>query len=178
MEIPSHLIESVRSGDAVLVLGAGASAGATKNNGEPAPTTPELTKFLADKYLGGQLADAPLHIVSELAISESSLPAVQESIRQVLDEIQPAPFHRLIPTFQWHGLATTNYDLVIERAYQQCQSPSQNVVPMIKDGDLVDDKLRSSRNILLLKLHGCITRTTDSSIPLILSTEQIRRSQK
>ena len=172
MEIPSHLTQSVRSGDAVLMLGAGASVGAAKPNGEPAPMTQDLIMLLADKYLGGKLTDAPLHVVSDLAISESSLPAVQETIRQALHEIQPAPFHRLIPTFQWHGLATTNYDLVIERAYQQCNNPSQRVVPLIKDGELIDEKLRSHQDILLLKLHGCITRTTDDSIPLIMSTEQ------
>lgn len=114
----------------------------------------------------------PLPIVAELAISESDLGTVQEYIRTVFTDLQPARFHDLLPTFKWTAIATTNYDLVIERAYDRSRTPFQEPVPFIKNGDRVNARLRSPGSFMLLKLHGCITRTTDTAIPLILSVDQ------
>ena len=140
--------------------------------GQTVPTGRKLASLLSTKFLGRAHADDPLPIVAELAISESDLFTVQEYIRTLFTDIQPAPFHELLPTFKWAGLATTNYDLVIERAYNRCLNPSQEPIPFIRNGDRVNAKLSSPRSLMLLKLHGCITRTDDASLPLILSTDQ------
>ena len=172
MEIPVNLLENVNDGNVVLVLGAGASIGASRTDGSSAPTSTALAKLIADKFLGGEHETDPLQIVAELAISESSLPQVQEFIRDVFQDINPSAFHLLIPTFKWAALATTNFDLVIERAYSTCTSRTQELVPMIQNGDQIDNKLKSATSLRLLKLHGCITRTYDQSVPLILSIDQ------
>ena len=172
MEIPSVLIDDVRSGAVVLVLGAGASMGATNTQGEEAPAGRELAETLSTKFLGGAHANDPLRHIAELAMSETSLADVQDYIRDIFKDIHPAPFHRLLTTFSWSALATTNFDLVIERAYDQNQQRVQDLVPLIKNGDRVDENLRSNRSLMLLKLHGCITRTHDDDLPLILSVDQ------
>ncbi len=172
MNVPSSLLDNVRDGKVVLVLGAGASVGATNSAGEAPPTGTALAKLLSDRFLGGELDDNSLPVVAELAISESDLLTVQEYIRIIFQDFQPAAFHELLPTFKWAGLATTNYDLVIERAYEQCKNRAQELVPLIKNGDRVEERLSSPRSMMLLKLHGCITRTADSSVPLILSVDQ------
>ena len=169
---PHHLLDSVKSGNVVLVLGAGASIGAATPTGQTVPTGRKLASLLSTKFLGRAHADDPLPVVAELAISESDLFTVQEYIRTLFTDIQPAPFHELLPTFKWAGLETTNYDLVIERAYNRCLNPSQEPIPFIRNGDRVNAKLSSPRSLMLLKLHGCITRTDDASLPLILSTDQ------
>ena len=143
----------------------------------PLPSSKAVPKAVprwirANKFLGGAHTDDPLPIVAELAISESDLPTVQEYIRTLFADLQPAPFHDLLPTFKWAALATTNYDLVIERAYDRCKQRAQEPVPFIKNGDRVNEKLRSHRSLMLLKLHGCITRTADTTVPLILSVDQ------
>ena len=69
MHIPDHLLDSVRSGNVVLVLGSGASIGAAAPNGRSAPTAMELATLLSNKFLGGAHTDDPLPIVAELAIS-------------------------------------------------------------------------------------------------------------
>ena len=172
MHIPDHLLDGVRSGNVVLVLGAGASLGAATPQGRTAPTAVELATLLSNKFLGGAHTDDPLQIVAELAISESDLSTVQEYIRSLFADLQPASFHELLPTFRWAGLATTNYDIVIERAYDRCKNRAQEPVPFIRNGDRVNERLRSHRSLMLLKLHGCITRTTDTTVPLILSVDQ------
>ena len=172
MIVPNLLLDSIQSGNAVLVLGAGASVGAVNPTGMPIPMGPDLSRLLAQKFLGGEHANDPLARVAELSISESDLFTVQEYIRTLFQDLQPADFHRLLPTFKWTAIATTNYDLVIERAYSQHKETFQKPVPFIKDGNRVDEKLKSPLSFMLLKLHGCITDTADHTVPLILSVDQ------
>lgn len=173
MKIPGYLLEQVRDGNVVLLLGAGASMGAADSNGNPPPMGQKLAEMLAAKFLGGENKDQPLQVVAELAISESSQPIVQDYIRVIFEDIWPSEFHKLLTTFKWKGLATTNFDIVIERAYEDRKKDrTQDLVPFIKDGDRVEDKLRSLRSLMLLKLHGCITNTSDDNVPLILSIDQ------
>ena len=172
MELPPILIDNIRNENVVLVLGAGASIGSTKPDGSTVPAGPQLAKMLSDKFLGGAHATDTLSTIAELAISETDLFTVQEHIRTVFEDLQPAQFHQLLPTFRWAALATTNFDLVVERAYQQCEDRAQQLVPFIKNGDRIEDRLRSTDGVKYLKLHGCITHTADHSVPLILSVDQ------
>lgn len=118
MNIPHALKEAIREGRAVLFLGAGASLGADSKDGSQPPTGPQLSKMLSDRFLGGEDSDLPLSVVAEYSISETDLVTVQEFIRDIFAKYTPADFHRLIPTFKWAGIATTNYDLIVERAYE------------------------------------------------------------
>ncbi len=174
MNVTSNLIREIRSGNVVLVLGAGASYGAKNAKGEDPPNAKRLASLLTDRFLSPVHHDKTLPVVAELSISESGdIFAVQEYIREVFIDFQPALFHRLLPSFKWFGIATTNFDLIIERAYQAYDhEPIPELVPCIKNGDRVDNRLRSANSLVLLKLHGCITCTNDRDVPLILSTDQ------
>ncbi len=172
MEIPSFLLDQIREGRIVLVLGAGASRGAVNSNGAQPPTGPQLGQMIADKFLGGDHRDDPLSIIAELAASESDLLTMQNYISEIFDGFNPAAFHKLLPTFKWTAIATTNFDLIMERAYEAISKRSQSLVPLIKNGDRVEDKLSTPNSLMYLKLHGCVTRTSGTSIPLILSVQQ------
>src|SRR4029078_9101227 len=84
----------------------------------------------------------------------------------------PADFHRLLPTFKWRGIFTTNYDRLVETVYEQYADRVQEIVPVLSDSDRLDERLRSQDQLGLLKLHGCITRTHDAHLPLILTVDQ------
>ena len=172
MDIPQNLLNAVKSGQAVLVLGAGASMGACSPYGQMAPSSSELAREIAERFLDDQHYFNPLSSVVELAVSESDLLTVQEFIRLRFQDINPAPFHLLLPTFKWAGIATTNFDLVVERAYGESKGRAQDLVPLIKNGDRIEEKLKSPRSLMFLKLHGCITWTSDHSIPLIMTVDQ------
>lgn len=172
MDIPDFLKTQVREGKVVLVFGAGASRGATGAGGSQPPDAKALAKLLSDRFLGGKFDAASLSQISEYAISESSLIEVQEYIRGLFEAFEPAPFHRLVPRFRWRGLATTNYDRIIEKAYDVERDRIQTLQPIISNGDRIQDALRSPDNVLLLKLHGCISRTADEQCPLILTSDQ------
>jgi Flp pilus assembly protein TadD/cold shock CspA family protein len=110
--------------------------------------------------------------VAELAISETDLIEVQEFVAEQFRDLQPADFHHILPTFKWRGIATTNYDCVVEEAYRAAARPTQQIVPFLSNRDRVDDRLHSPDSVGLLKLHGCVTRTHEPEIPLILTAEQ------
>ena len=172
MEVPNFLQTQVREGRVVLVLGAGASQDARQTDGSKPPNSAELARLIADRFLGERFPTSPLSQTSEYAISESSLVEVQEFIRSIFESLEPATGHRLIPKFRWHGLATTNYDRIIEKAYESEGERLQVVQPIISNGDRMQDALRFPDSVLLLKLHGCISRTASNECPLILTTDQ------
>ena len=172
MDIPEFLLTELRRGNVVPVLGSGASLEATDPGGSHPPSTADLATELSKQFLGGKYKGLGLAQVGEYAISESDLVTVQEYIRERLDPFQPSPAHRLLPSFRWRALATTNYDRLIERAYDADRDRIQELRPFLDNFDRVDVWLRDPRSVMLLKLHGCLTRTTNLACPLILTPEQ------
>lgn len=172
MEIPPNLQEQARQGRVILLLGAGASAEAKDTQGNPSPKGAGLSKLISEKFLGGQFNNAELSSVSEYAVSEHGLLAVQKFIHDIFISYEPTDGHKMLPNFSWGGLATTNYDLLVEKAYSQHTRPLQTPVPFIENGDQVIESLRDPKSVMYLKLHGCITRVTNDNCPLILTKDQ------
>ena len=165
MELPEALVADIRAGNAVLFLGAGASIGAESVDGRRPLSGLELRDALVQRFLGGKFANDDLVWVSELAIAETNLGTVQNYVAELFADLNPAEFHKLLPTFKWRGFATTNYDRLVERTYEVVGNRAQHLVPFISNRDRVDEKLRSSDHLGLLKLHGCTTRTHDPELP-------------
>lgn len=172
MNIPEPLLDSIRAGSAILFLGAGASRGAKNDAGEQPPDGNELKEIICDKFLGGSFKDKGLEFVAELAASETDLFEVQVFIAEMFDKFEPAPFHRILPSFAWRAVVTTNYDRIIEKAYEYEKGRIQEPVVFLSDRQRVDEKLRGAESLLLLKLHGCITSINDEELPLILTVDQ------
>jgi hypothetical protein len=172
MDIPPALEAAIREGKTGLLLGAGASAEARGSGGDRPPTGRELANLLAKEFLGGRYKDYPLAQIAEYAISEADLFTVQSFISRMVDSFQPSEGHLRLPDFTWWGLATTNFDRLIERAYQQSHSPAQFLRPFIENGDRIDEALRDPRSIALLKLHGCTSRAANAQCPFILTPDQ------
>ena len=172
LQIPDALVTNIREGKAVLVLGAGASFGAQGPGGAIPPSGRDLGVLLSERFLGGKFRNESLSVVAEYAVSETSLREVQEYIRSIFTPIEPALFHCLVARFRWHGLATTNFDQVIEKAYEQEPERLQRVQPVIQNGDSIQDLLRDPDSVPLLKLHGCVSRTSSPECPLILTIDQ------
>ena len=170
--LPDFLLQQMRDGATVLLLGAGASIGASSGAGSKAPTTQELRNMLSDRFLGGMYRDSSLGQVAELAISESDLNTVQAFIRDRIAPLEPTEAHKKLCHLSWYGLATTNYDRLIEKAYEQTADALQNARPLIENGDRIEDNQRDPQSVVLLKLHGCVTRITNPECPLILTTDQ------
>lgn len=172
MEIPPILIEQIRQGQVVLFLGSGAIVGAKHPKFNSPPIGNELAKMLCDKFLSKEFYNRQLSDIADLAISETSLVEVQSFIAEIFNDFEPADFHKLIPSFVWRGIITTNYDLVIEKAYQQISNRMQSLVVFKKDTERVEKKIKNQDDLIYIKLHGCITDIYDPDFPLIITTDQ------
>lgn len=170
--LPSALIERVQSGNAVLFLGAGASIDSISRNGLPCPKGTDLANMLSDKFLQGEDKHKSLTTIAAYAIDAYGLIPVQDYIREVFTAYDPADFHKKLASFRWAGIFTTNYDLVIERAYEANDDRVQDIVPIIKNQDRIDHLLRDQSRVPYNKLHGCITHWDRPEIPLILTVDQ------
>lgn len=171
-EIPKALIEQIKEGNAVLFLGSGAIYDCIHPNEKKPPLGNGLARLIADKYLGQEYMNYDLQHVSELAINETSLGEVQKFIHDIFVEFLPAQYHLQIPTYKWHSIFTTNYDLVIERAYDQVNEKLQNIVTFIKDSEIINDRMKQANSMMYVKLHGSISDIYDNNIPLILTPDQ------
>ena len=172
MPLPKPLLDAVREGRAFLFLGSGASAGAIHPKSANSLSGSDLAERLAEKFLGVEFKDRSLQQIAELAISETNLLVVQEYISSLFRDFSPADFHKLIPRFVWIGIATTNYDLLVERAYDSVTNALQHLVVIKKDGERIEEKLRVRNSVMYLKLHGCISNIDDPNVPLILTPDQ------
>src|SRR5215469_6097512 len=172
MELHHDLIEQARGGRVVLFLGAGASKGAVNGQRKEPPLGDELRDLIVERFLSQKHAKDNLAWVTELASSTADPFRVQDFIAEQFADLRPAEFHHLIPSFRWRGIVTTNYDRLVEIVYGASPNPVQTVVPFLSNADRVDEKLRNPSAVALLKLHGCITRTHDINLPLILTIDQ------
>lgn len=171
-ELPAGLLREMRSGRCVLFMGAGASAGALNETGDEIPLANAFAGELANAFLGEGYEGSDFRTIYDLACSEHDVRTVQRYVSDRLVRFQPAPHHKLIPLLPWAGIMGTNYDLIVERAYQQQSEAVARLVPNIKDNDGSAANLVPG-SISYIKLHGCITAHADILPPLVASTEQL-----
>ncbi len=132
-----------------------------------------MRDLICDKFFSGAMKGKLLTAVSAMAANDAGLIDFQRYIHDLFEPFGPATYHSLLAEFRWRAIATTNYDMIIERAYDGSSKRLQNLVPTVKDLDQLDNRLNSTTNPLAyFKLHGSIDHYTDASIPLILSNEQ------
>lgn len=172
------MVDKIKSGDVVLFLGAGASFGSWGSKGEKPLNGLKLRDQICDTFLGKQHKDKALTRVAEFAKYESSLNEVQQYIKTIFWPLQPAKFHELVAKFRWFSIVTTNYDLIVERAYGNVKSPAQRLEPIIRDGDNFSSIIRDNTAVPYLKLHGCLTVINDEGLPLILASEEYAKHKK
>jgi tetratricopeptide (TPR) repeat protein len=178
VELTRALVEDAKAGRIILFLGAGASAGAMDSAGNGPPLGHDLRDMLVSKYLTPEFSNRSLGAVAELAISEQTLPEVQDFIAGHLKDLEPAEFHKALATLKWRAIATTNYDRIIEKAWRQNPERAQDLIPILSNEDRVDEKLRGDSNCALFKLHGCVTVTHRPDLPLILTVDQYATHQE
>ena len=170
--IPKGLTDQIKEGNVVLFLGAGAAYDTEHMQGKKAPTGRQLADLIAEQFLGKEYLNYDLQHVSELAISERDLFTVQKFIYDIFKDFEPGEPHLRIPLYKWNSIFTTNYDLVIEKAYDKVKDRLQELAVFIKNSERVNDKMNLPNSLMYSKLHGSITEIYDQELPLILTIDQ------
>ncbi|MGE3066006.1 MAG: SIR2 family protein [Variibacter sp.] len=177
--LPDALLQAVTAQRTVLFLGAGASMEATDSAGKHPPNSAQLRALIGQHFLGKPMDGYDLMSVSEIAIQAHGQPLVFEFIKRTLEPFEPSPAHKLMPSFRWRAIATTNYDLLANTAYGRDRKRLQTLVPFVKDSEPVEERLQQADHPLpFLKLHGCLSHVHDDAIPLVLSHEHYSRHSR
>ena len=66
---------------------------------------------------------------------------------------------------------------MIERAYSATSDRLQELATLRRDGDGVREKLTDPSAVPFIKLHGCVTLANDTTVPLILASEEYARHE-
>lgn len=172
LELPAGLSQAVQNKRVIMFLGAGASMEARGPSNSKPPSGNALRESLAKKFLGEAMDGYDLMSVADMAISTHGQGVVFEHVRAILEPFGPSAAHLLLPRFHWRQIVTTNYDLLVERAYAAVPQRVQTVVPFVKNSEPIEERQQNvDRPVLLLKLHGCLSHMHDEAVPLILSHE-------
>ena len=174
MEVPldKTLVDAVKDKRVVLVFGSGALFGAKLPQGKKILLGDDLRNAICDEFLDEDFKKESLQFVAELAETRAGLFALQEFVADQLEGLEPASFHLDIPKFNWRALFTTNYDILIEDAYRKAEVALQRCRPVISNSDPLDEIRRTDDQVPLYKLHGCVSRPRDKSLPFILTIDQ------
>ncbi|MCA4304477.1 SIR2 family protein [Acinetobacter baumannii] len=168
--------QKILDGQAVLFLGAGASYNCSNLSGVRIGFTGnELLEKICNKFLNGPQDGITLDVASSLAIDIAGRSEFDQFIKELVSEFEPTEEHELLTKFKWKAIFTTNYDEAIEKAYlNQRKTTKQKIEKIICDNDHLQQAYSSSDKLPLIKIHGCITRLNDNSLPLIISRTDYR----
>ena len=165
--IPAVLVEAVKSKRVIPFLGAGASKESKNAAGKQPPDAEQLRDILALKFFAKQIPNRDVMAVAEMAISVSGGSGlVYEAVRQAFEGYLPSAAHNLLTSFNWRMIATTNYDCLVERAYNSSSKAVQTPVKFIKDDEPVEERMQAvPKPVAYLKLHGCLDHIFDRDVP-------------
>jgi tetratricopeptide (TPR) repeat protein len=180
--IPDSLIEQIEKGRCSLFLGAGASMAAEF------PSAAGLAQHLAAKAgnVSGVADTTPLDMVAQQLYLTPGYGHqwVRQTIIEYLEGLQrtvrrpPSEAHRLMTTIPWRTIFTTNYDRLIEIAYDSSSTAVQRVLPIYNPDPLM---LRHQPHVVrAIKLNGSVdeaARNRSHSLVLTFAEQQEAKSK-
>ena len=158
----AHLERAIANGNAILLLGAGASVGSLNSQGEPLLSTTQLAEVLATE--------------SGFPYTNESLDEVYAAAKQVLGtnlsrllerhfrHCRPSDDYLALARFPWMRVYTTNIDDAFERALERSKASNPQRVRIQTRKSQFVDRDQTYSHLDLVKLHGSIDRLHEGVI--------------
>lgn len=149
--IPPPLLEELKQGRWIPIIGAGFSKNARISGGRAPLDWKELGRALSEDILGFEY-DTPLDAISahEQAFGRATLIHRVSQLLRVHDA-SPGAAHDAFAQLGFENVVTTNFDMLLERAYDRADKPS---MPLVEEFQL--SAQNSYPGPRLIKLHGDI----------------------
>jgi tetratricopeptide (TPR) repeat protein len=164
---------------AVLFLGAGVNYGSTdEETGAAAPMGAELAVRLAETFFPDELDGSEgLSRIASYVESRESRRALDQYLKRTFINLNVTEVHTKLSRLPWHSIYSTNYDLLIERAYAQLDVKDRILEVVHSERELVDHD--PSKVVVYTKIHGCISRIdTPELAPVITRDDYTRVRQR
>ncbi|MHA2248328.1 MAG: SIR2 family protein, partial [Candidatus Hodarchaeales archaeon] len=147
------LVNMIRKRKIILFLGAGASIVAG------APSTEELIAKIHEKFPLAQTSDDFNTFCGNIRFSSHyKYSDLYDFIRETFENLQPSKYHKLLTSYDWGAIFTTNYDRLLEQAYE---NPDVIKPPRVIASSEDTINPLSRRVCHIFKLNGCISREID-----------------
>lgn len=159
------IFEKIRDNNAILFLGAGASVGEKKY------LSKEIIQHYEEKIgkrIGEENITKWIDILS--ANPDFSRSDFDHFVNSLLKKLSITDAHKIMCCVPWREIITTNYDLLVERAYDETSNDSSNIYDLKVVRNIEQyNYLESNTEIKYIKLNGCIS---DKGLyPLAFSSE-------
>lgn len=94
-----------------------------------------------------------------------------------MNNLEVTEAHRTIASIPWRQIITTNYDLLIEKAFDKIRGTSENVKDIVPVRSIQEyNNLTEINEIKYIKLHGCMS--DNSKYPFVFSTKDYSKVKK
>lgn len=168
--IPENLLHALKSGQCLLLVGAGISRICLSRTRKPLPDWPSLLEGLVVWAIGNEYVDdesgkelqvllrkGEFLVAAQELIEQAGLISITHYLDEVFDPsgIVPSRRHELIVSLPVRGILTTNYDNLIERAFQDVQNRQIEVIRVDQTERWKDIH---EVPIFMLKLHGDLSQ--------------------
>ncbi len=154
IEIPLALRQAMESGQCVLFCGAGIGHNVTTPDGLKAPDGKALATAVAEKF-GIAAGDEPnLAQVSQVAVIRKGRPELDAFLTKILADLSPDDSLAWLFNLRWRAIFTTNYDRVIQRAYEINPNPPQRPITISSTVQFANYDARFE--VPIYHIHGCL----------------------
>jgi tetratricopeptide (TPR) repeat protein len=149
--LPIGLTAAVEAGRCVLFVGAGVGGHAVDPAGQPAPDGEALARDIANHF-GIDAETFELPTISRVAELRTSRADLERFLAERLAGLEPDDALQWLYALPWRAIFTTNYDSVIERAFELNPKPIRSPVVISASADMqaFDPRL----DVPIYHLHG------------------------
>ena len=164
------ILRKIAEGKVVLFLGSGVNKGCLNSRGQDAPIGKELALMIKDGFFPDEEIPTDLPTICTCVEARESRRILDRFIYDILIDYKPSmDVLKQIPKFRWRRIYTTNFDRLVEQAYDDTSERVQNLYTIYSDRDRQDFQL--GQDVPYFKLHGCITKISSPGLPLILTQQ-------
>ena len=171
----NYMVDRISAGQCILFVGAGLAQTCEDDHGIKGPSATELARLVSTRFLGRNEVQDNLPLAADYSLAFDAKYDIDSFIRQKLSGLKPSPAALTIPQIPWKAIYTTNYDVVIEKAYETATNPRQLVQPIY--GNLTPLSSLADGSIPLYKLHGCISRIDSPDSPLAITHDEMAKAR-
>lgn len=163
------LLQSIRSHNCVLFMGAGMGYHLRNQFGETCPDGDALTKKMCAEFnLDNAVED--LSIASELVEIRRKRGPLLDYLRKQLLGFDPDEHYLWLPTINWRAIYTTNFDDGLLSAYHKSCAAAQNIVPIYVTADFKDFSIYT--DVPAYFIHGCLNQP---GLPIVVTQSDYSR---
>jgi hypothetical protein len=146
----------------VLFVGAGTGAHVKDALGQPGPNGDQLARELAAAFGIEVNENYDLAKIAEVVELRKGRTELETFLKKRLSSLEPDEVLRWLFSIRWKALFTTNYDRVIERAYELNPNPLQRACSVSITPELVP--LDARLDVPIYHLHGSLFGPGDPAI--------------